>query len=293
MPALFCWRRECYYMEVSLRNIRLDLQYDGSAFEGFQKQRREGARTVQGELEKTLEKLLGTPIKTVTAGRTDTGVHATGQVVSFRTCSPMGSDAMRGALNAMLPVDIAVQRVREVELSFHARHSALKRKYHYYILNCSNPSPFGSRYFYHIKRPLSLEPMKRASRYLLGENDFTSFSTSIKEAGTPVRRILGITIARVREWHDEGNPVIVPAPHDLYENLILLEIEGTGFLRRMVRMMVAALVRVGLGKMEPEEVRRILEARDPGLVHTPAPPGGLYLVKVNYQEGEMVNLEED
>ncbi|MHC9542727.1 MAG: tRNA pseudouridine(38-40) synthase TruA [Vulcanimicrobiota bacterium] len=276
-----------------MRNIRLDLQYDGSAFEGFQKQNREGARTVQGELEKTLERLLGAKIKTVTAGRTDTGVHATGQVVSFRTDSPMSSDAMRGALNEMLPDDIAVQGARDVELSFHARHSAVKRKYHYYILNCTNPSPFGSRYFYHIKRPMSLEPMKTASCYLLGENDFTSFSTSIKEVGTPVRRLIGITITSVKEWHERGNPVIVPASHDLYDNLILLEIEGTGFLRRMVRMMVATLVRVGLGKMEPEEVRRILEARDPGLVHTPAPPGGLYLVKVHYHEGEMVNLEED
>ncbi len=276
-----------------MRNIRLVLQYDGSGFEGFQKQTRVGARTVQGELEKALERLLGAPVKTVTAGRTDTGVHAVGQVVSFKTGNAMSADKMREALNSLIPDDMAVHDIQEVDLFFHARHSARKRIYHYYILNRTLPSAFGSRYFYHIKRPLSLEPMRAASKHLLGEKDFTSFSTSIKEAGTPIRHLLKITISGVKEWHEDGNPLVVPASHDLYEDLILIEFEGNGFLRRMVRMMVAVLVRVGLGKLGPEEIEKILASRDPGQVHTPAPPGGLYLVKVLYQGGEMIKLEED
>lgn len=280
-------------LEALVRNIRLDLEYDGAAFEGFQKQTREGARTVQGELEKTLLQLLGVPVKTVTAGRTDTGVHATAQVVSFRTESPIPAASIKDALNALLPDDMAVHSASDVAMSFHARHSAVKRVYHYYIMNCRERSAFGSRYFYHVRKPLSLDPMREASRHLLGENDFTSFCTSVKEAGTPIRRLDAITINTVNEWHEMGKPVFAPASHELYDRLIVAEIDGNGFLRRMVRMIVSVLVRVGLGKMEPADVRRVLEARNPGLVHTPAPAGGLYLVKVLYKEGETMDLEEE
>jgi tRNA pseudouridine38-40 synthase len=237
------------------------VEVDGTAYHGFQLQA--GHRTIQGELEQALASVTQETIRIVGAGRTDAGVHALGQVVSFRTAWDRPLARLQQALNAVLPRDIAIREMAEAAPDFHARYSAVSRAYRYTILNCPVRSPLKERFAHRVATPLAVEPMAEACGHLVGCHDFASFGRPMKEGRSTVR-----TIHQARCWR-EGETVYV-------------EIVADAFLRRMVRRIVGGLLEVGTGQLSSEGFREILFARDPSLIQVTAPPRGLCLVKVNY-----------
>lgn len=249
-----------------MRNIKLVLEYDGAPYFGFQRQPRH--RTVQEALEKALSSLLNRPAKiTAASGRTDTGVHARGQVVNFRTDAPMDLLSVRKGLNALLPRDIAVLSAEEVPASFHARYSARQKTYEYQIWNQAVRSPLRAARAFHVTGPLNLARMRRAARKLLGCHDFRSFCAadpSGKDRENTVR-----TLSRFE--------VLKKGP------LLRIVVTGDGFLYKMVRNLVGTLLEIGSGKMSLEDLDTILKARDRRKAGKTAPAHGLTLISVDYE----------
>ena len=246
--------------------VALTLEYDGTAYVGWQLQ--PNGRSIQGGIERALSEIFKQPIRVVAAGRTDAGVHALGQVVSFHPPRSLPEKALLGGVNALMPHDIAVKRVRFCRTGFDARRSAQGKRYRYAIVNGPVRSPLRSRYSWEIYRPLALEPMQRGAEALLGEHDFSAFRAAGCEAATAVRRLDTLRIDR------EG------------ECGLSVTIEATAFLRHMVRNIVGTLVEVGLGKRDPAEVAEILRSRDRAKAGPTAPAHGLTLVEVFY-DGEL------
>ncbi|MGH7881291.1 MAG: tRNA pseudouridine(38-40) synthase TruA [Candidatus Dormibacteraceae bacterium] len=243
-------------------SFKLTLEYDGTDFAGWQLQ--VGRRTVEGELRQALARL---PLKLEglwAAGRTDAGAHAEGQVVSVRCVTALTPLRLRGALNALLPADVAVLQLEEVGPTFHARYDARWRKYRYRYLLGEVRSPLHHRYSWGVGTDLQLAPMQESARALIGTHDWTTFSMA---GGNP---------NRVRE--------ICQAIVEQRGRYIELELVGRGFLRGMVRSIAAALAEVGLGRRPSEWVGEILRARDRRLSPRPAPAAGLTLVEVEYAE---------
>ena len=238
--------------------LKVTLAYDGSGFRGFARQ--PGARTVQGVLEEALEKVLGEIPKLSVAGRTDAGVHASGQVVSFETQEP--AERIPRGVNAMLAPEVVVRGARRAPDGFDARHSATGREYSYRIRIGAWPDPFTARFEWHRPGALALGPMRRAAAALLGEHDFASFCRRPPQGGT-VRDLRRLAVRR------DGELVLVSAGAD-------------AFLHQMVRSLVGTLVAVGSGRIAPDEVPQILVARDRARAGPVAPPDGLTLVRVRY-----------
>lgn len=244
-----------------MRRMLLIVQYDGTGYHGFQRQA--GQMTVQERLEQTLERVLGEPVKITAAGRTDAGVHALGQAVSFTTRNPIPLPNLVRALNDALPVDVAIAGAQVVAERFHPRRDAVSKLYSYRILNRELPSPFICRYAWHVPEPLDLELMQAAAEKLLGEHDFAAFCASGSSVKSTVRRLSRLDLTR------EGD-------------LIEIRAQADGFLYMMVRIIVGTLVEVGRGRLSVEEVGRILAARDRSRAGPTAPPQGLCLVAVSY-----------
>ncbi len=244
-----------------MRHIKLVIGYDGTAFHGFQRQT--GLRTVQEELERTLTILLGHSVRLKAAGRTDAGVHAEGQVVSFWTNCPIPTDRLPLALNQLLPNDIVAKSASEVVPTFHPRFDATSRVYRYLIDNRPVPSILLRRYAWHFPHPLDLDAMREASTYLIGVHDFASFHASGSDLGPTVREMKRIQIGK-------------------REGVIAITMEANAFLYHMARIIVGTLVEIGLGKRQPEEMRAILEARNRSAAGKTAPPHGLCLLEVKY-----------
>lgn len=242
----------------------MTVAYDGTEFAGFQVQ--PGRRTVQGTLEDGLARVLGEGVRVDGAGRTDAGVHATGQVVSFRTEHTLATRDLQRALNAVLPADCAVRQVGEAALDFHARYRARARSYRYTIWNGSVRLVLGRQYAYHWRSFLDVTAMDAASGALLGRHDFASFSGSTRGRDRPVDLVR--TLYRLRCWRD-GDRVVIDATAD-------------AFLPHMVRNLVGTLIPVGAGRARPEDVRVILDARDRRLAGPTAPARGLCLTDVWY-----------
>jgi tRNA pseudouridine38-40 synthase len=245
------------------RNIRLLLEYDGTRYHGWQRQ--ENALTIQQVLEEALQRLTGERIALIGSGRTDAGVHARGQVANFRTESTIPLQAFHQGLNSLLPKDIAVLSATEAEPSFHARKSARAKTYEYRILSRPNRSPLAHHYAWWIASPLDLAAMAGAATALMGEHDFTAFRASGSDNLNPVRRVLAA------EWRNEPG------------GWLSFTITATGFLRGMVRSLVGTLVEVGRGKAVPELLAELLESGARHLAGPTAPPQGLYLVEVFYE----------
>ncbi|MDP3920927.1 MAG: tRNA pseudouridine(38-40) synthase TruA [Candidatus Omnitrophota bacterium] len=248
-----------------MRNIKLTLEYDGASFYGFQKQPHH--ISIQESLEKALSKLLNRKTKIAAAsGRTDTGVHAHGQVVNFKTQSLRELAEMQRALNGILPAEIAVTAVDEVAPDFHARYSAVSKIYEYSIWNEPVRSPLRKYRSYHVPQPLNLVAMRRAARLLVGRHDFRSFGNARGKGSEPkstVRTLKRLEIRRVGE-------------------LVRLRFEADGFLYQMVRNLVGALVAVGRGKLNPGDIRALLRSKDRRKAPAGSPAEGLALVKVKY-----------
>ncbi|WP_100404141.1 tRNA pseudouridine(38-40) synthase TruA [Bacillus sp. FJAT-42315] len=245
-----------------MNRIKCIISYDGALFSGYQIQ--PNGRTVQEELEKVLKKMhKGRGVKVTASGRTDAGVHAVGQVIHFDTPLELPAERWSVALNSQLPGDIAVLTAETVPQSFHARFSPIGKEYRYKIYQEPHRSPFKRFYAYHCPFDLNLESMRQAAAYLIGTHDFTSFCSAKTEVQDKVREVKEITI----EQRD----------HE-----IELKFVGNGFLYNMVRIMTGTLMEVGMGKRDPYEVKKILEAKDRGQAGKTAPAEGLYLQQVFY-----------
>lgn len=243
-------------------NIKAVVEYDGTDFCGFQRQ--PSRPTVQGELERALARLFREEaFKIVGAGRTDAGVHATGQVVSFQIPETFPADKLRPAVNGFLPISIRLRKTEVVPDDFHARYSAKSRTYIYNVLNRVEPTALLTRYTWHQRTPLDLDAMRAASVVLIGTKDFASFGMPDRVGGNTVRRVLNLEITRRKD-------------------VVCYRIRATAFLRGMARAIVGTLVEVGSGKRGPEEVAEILSACDRQAAGVSAPPRGLYLTRVEY-----------
>ncbi|MCL5037812.1 MAG: tRNA pseudouridine(38-40) synthase TruA [Chloroflexi bacterium] len=264
------------------RRIKMTVAYDGTTFHGFQRQK--DLPTIQGELERALSRVLNQDITVICAGRTDTGVHALGQVVSFRTTNLMPCEVLFRALNAVLDPAVAVRAVENAHPKFHARFWAASRIYRYHLVTSPSKLVLGRNVVTHINRPLAIEPMQKAARDFLGEHDFSSFRNSKSADRNPVRNILGLEISK--------GGFSLPDEMDGMEKFTF-EIEGKSFLSGMVRLMVGTLIRIGSGKFPQDIIPELLEKRDPSCGAPPAPPEGLYLYKVIYPDEPPVNDSQD
>ena len=245
-----------------MRNLKLTLQYDGTRYRGWQTQQGKGP-TIQETLEERIEKITGVRPKLISAGRTDSGVHACGQVANFNTEHTIACDSFLRAINSIPPHDIIISHAEDVPEDFHARYRAKEKHYRYRILNSPVNDPFQMPFSWHIPYRLDMEKMKEAAKVFVGENDFTSFRGAGCGAKTTVRNLKRLKISR-------------------REDMIDLDFLGTGFLRHMVRNIVGTLVEVGRGKTAPEEVKGILAARNRCIAGPTAPAQGLFLMSVTY-----------
>lgn len=244
-------------------NLRLDISYDGAPFHGFARQ--PNVSTIQGDVEDALSRLFRRDVETVGAGRTDAGVHALGQVISVDAPDDTDEIKVRDALNAMLAPSIAVSAVRRVEDDFHARFSALSRMYVYAILTSEAPDPFLAKTTLYHPEPLDVAAMNEAAGTLVGSHDFSSFGRV--PDGASAERLL----YELRCWRTGP--------------LVRVRARANAFIQQMVRSLVGTLVHVGEGRRRPDEMRPILEARDRSAAGPVAPPHGLCLVSVEYEDG--------
>lgn len=248
---------------VKAQRVALGVSYDGSPWQGWQTQ--PSGKTVQDQLERAIAQFVGQSLGTVCAGRTDTGVHALNQVIHID--SPVNRDMVswvRG-LNSFLPPSIAVQWAQPVTEAFHARFSAVRRTYHYLILNTSVRQPLWASRAGWCFRPLDAQRMQQAANYLIGQHDFSSFRSSQCQAISPVRSLHALTVERSRDF-------------------VVIELTANAFLHHMVRNIVGQLVLVGQGKHEPKQVEAVLEQCDRTLAAPTFAAAGLYFSKVEYPE---------
>jgi tRNA pseudouridine38-40 synthase len=282
-----------------MRTFKVTVSYDGTDFSGFQRQA--NARSVQAELEVALEAIEGKHVTVAGAGRTDAGVHALGQVASFKLSSDIAERDLFRALNAKLPEDVRVLLAEVAAPGFNARFSARSKVYRYRISNTRVMSPFQRRFAWHISRDLDLTAMNEAARELLGEHDFASFQAapSRRERSKSTARWLrrerkraektekGATATSTRTmtcsaWTEE--------PLAGGGRLLIYEVAGTGFLKYMVRAIVGTLVEVGDGRRTPASLRDLLDSRARAAAGPTAPPTGLYLVRVDYDAAAPVSF---
>lgn len=246
----------------AMRTIKLLIEYDGTNYFGWQLQPQKP--TIQGTIEEKWKQITGEKIHLVGSGRTDAGVHAIGQVAHFKTQSLLSLKAIQRALNSLLPPDIVIKEVKEMESDFHARKMAKRKVYEYRILNTPLPSVFHRGYVWHVPQPLDLEKVKRATPILIGKHDFSSFRSTGTPTKTAIREVYRA------EWRRNSY------------GLIRFEIEANGFLKQMVRAIVGTLVEVGRGKIAVEDFQKILDSKDRRQSGPTAPAHGLFLKEVKY-----------
>jgi tRNA pseudouridine38-40 synthase len=266
-----------------VRTLKITLAYDGTDFVGWQRQA-EGT-SVQGALEEALSRIQGAPVSVAGAGRTDAGVHAAGQVASVALDVAHDTATLRRALNAMLPETVRVIGVEDAAPDFHARFAASSKTYHYRIANGPVLSPFLRRWAWHVPWVLDVAAMQDAARRLEGEHDFAAFRSAGTDVRSSVRTIHVSRLLDADPWCGAGR-----APSDRPEvevegRMLVYEVEGSGFLRHMVRAIAGTLVEAGSGRATPAQVGELLERRDRTLAGPTAPPCGLCLVRVTYGAG--------
>ena len=244
--------------------IALGIEYNGHGFHGWQAQTTTD-NTIQATLEKALTSVANEPISVFCAGRTDSNVHATAQVVHFDTKAKRHMDAWIWGTNANLPPSIAVRWSRAVDFQFHARFTATSRRYRYIIFNHPiRPAILNSRatWFYY---PLDIERMRAAGKYLLGEQDFSSFRSSRCNSKTTMRHVSAFSIERQNDF-------------------VIFEIEANAFLHHMVRNIAGTLMKIGTGSKEPEWMQAVMQAKSRQAAGETAAPDGLYLIKISYPQ---------
>ncbi len=255
-----------------MRNFRLTLEYDGTNYNGWQMQSRaqrkkDGrVKTVQGVFEDALFNIFSKRIKVASCSRTDSGVHAKAHVVNFKTETLLDARTIGKALSSLLPDDIIVKDVKEVDVSFNAQYDALNKTYRYSICDRDVISPFIRNYVYHFRQPLNIDIMRQEAKALLGKHDFSAFTSSNRGNGgirNPVRTILALDV------HRRGG-------------IIQIDIQADGFSYRMVRNIVGSLIEVGRGRFPAGSIRKILDGKDRKKAGPAVPSNGLCLIDVTY-----------
>lgn len=249
-----------------MKNFKLTIEYDGATFKGWQRQG-QGERTVQGELEKTLAKIFKSDhVTTVASGRTDSGVHALGQVVHVKADTRMKAGDLFSALNAWLPKDIAVSHVKEVSLDFHAQYSVKNKTYRYLILNREYPSVWMRERSLFYPHQVNVTLMRKAAKVLVGKHDFKSLQAFdvLRAEKNTVRTIKSCVIKKDQDW-------------------LSVEVTADGFLYKMVRNIVGVLLAAGRGQMTAQDIQDLLKKKDRNQAPNTAPAHGLTLVKVIYK----------
>jgi len=245
-----------------LRRIKLFLEYEGTRYHGWQLQVNQVS--IQGVLESKLHKITGEKIRVIGSGRTDAGVHAEGQVAHFQTNSTMKLNEFLKAMNSLLPSDIVVKKVAEAKPDFHAQISATRKTYRYTILNRDYPSALNCRQAHYIAIPiLNVTAMRKAARYLVGKHDFKSFQASGCTAHSTQRELYRLSIVKKDDY-------------------IRITVDGSGFLKYMVRIIVGTLIEIGWSKWPPERMKKVLKSKDRLMAGPTAPSRGLCLIKVVY-----------
>ncbi len=253
-----------------MTNIKLIIEYDGYNYQGWQRQAKDKGCGVQQVVEEALSELLRQKITINGAGRTDSGVHALGQVANFKAPKPLPAANFKPALNNILPPDIRIKQSLAVGADFHARYSAIGKRYQY-LLAYDQVTAFNQRYFWPQAKALDIAAMEEAATYLIGEHDFRHFSLKGGKIVDFRRNIEHIKIFK-------PNPAIIPC---YLSDPLLIEAKGNGFLYKMVRLIAARLVAVGQGKIKPQQMADFLAGQVP-LRIPPAPANGLSLVEVYY-----------
>ena len=251
-----------FFVVHMLNNFKIIIEYDGTCYHGWQRQKNE--RTIQGEIENVLKIITGGKITLTGSGRTDAGVHALGQVANFYSNTKILPDALLKGINSLTPGDIVIKECRRADENFHARYNSKTKTYMYRILNRKIPAAVCRRYAWFIRKKLDLDVMQAAIRHIIGTHDFKSFKGGGASEDNTTRCVTKAEL--IKEDKD-------------YLNII---ITGNGFLRFMVRNIVGTLVDVGLCKITPDDLHRILQARDRNLASATAPPCGLFLICVKY-----------
>ena len=245
-----------------MKNFQLTIEYDGSRYHGWQRQKND--ITIQATIESSLALMTRQEISLIGSGRTDAGVHALGQVANFRCRTRLDAATFQKGLNSLLPDDIVITACREMPLEFHARYDVKSKIYRYRVLNRPLPSALMRSYSWHIRTPLNSDAIKQALDSLLGRHDFKAFEAAGSPRSHTERTILGA------DWRIED------------EHIHCFQVEADGFLRYMVRNLVGTLVEVGLKKISADEFRQILASKDRRLAGATAPPQGLFLSQVKY-----------
>jgi tRNA pseudouridine38-40 synthase len=245
-----------------MRNIKMIIQYDGTRYKGWQKQT-EDINTIQGKLESILSNMAGEEIQLVGCGRTDTGVHAQNYTANFHTNSNMNTDDMYKYLNDKLPDDIAVMLIKNASERFHSRYNILSKTYMYRINNGGIKNVFDRKYIHNIEENLDIEKMRECAAVLVGTHDFQSFTTLKSKTKSTVRTVNFINI--------ENN-----------DGIIEIDVNGNGFLWNMVRIILGTLIEAGKGKLNPEDVKTILEAKKRADAGPMVPAKALFLKDVEY-----------
>ena len=247
-----------------MRNIKLVIEYDGKEFNGWQKQ--PNKLNIQGEIERAIKQITGEEVDLTASGRTDAGVHALGQVANFKTNSNIPIEKIPIALNSNLKKSILIKSAEEVEERFHSRLNCKRKTYRYIINNSKYGTAIYRNLETHIPMKLDIQKMQEAVKYFEGEHDFKAFKASGTSSKSSVRTIYKTEVI------DAGN------------ERIYIELTGNGFLYNMVRIIAGTLVEVGLGKIEPNEIKTIIESKKRENAGKTLPPQGLYLVNVEYEK---------
>lgn len=282
---LFVWTINAFCGKIHLlgvalmKNYKMTIQYDGTRYSGWQRQTNTD-KSIQGKIEDVLTKLVGHRVEIHGSGRTDAGVHANGQVASFKIATEKSCEEMADYINRYLPEDIAVIDMCEADDRFHARLTASKKTYLYRINNSNISNVFERKYVYNVNERLDVEKMKKAAAYLTGEHDFLGFSS--------VKKVKKSTVRKIYECRVIDNPSVSPIAshlplHKGGNKEIDIYITGNGFLYNMVRIIAGTLIEIGLGTREIDSIDYVLKNRDREAAGFTAPAQGLTLYSVKYE----------
>ena len=244
------------------KNFKLIIEYDGSRYHGWQRQKDD--RSIQGEIEKALQKMTANRVTVIGSGRTDAGVHAEGQVASFKCDTRLEPEALLNGLNSLLAEDTVIKVCEQVSSSFHARFDAKSKIYHYKILSRPTPAAIGRQYSWFIRKSLNQDAMRAAISHIIGRHDFKAFEGTGSPRQHTTRQVYSADLIEQQS------------------GLLVFHIEADGFLRYMVRNIVGTLVDVGMQKLTSDDFKSILDSKDRSQASATAPAHGLTLVKVIY-----------
>ena len=280
---------------LASRNIMLTIAYEGTQYRGWQVQ--PNGLSIQECVETAVTRLTGEQRRVFCAGRTDSGVHAIGQVANFHTVCAVPIENIRRGLQCFLPEDITIVSVREVDRRFHATYSALRKRYRYVICDSDVCAPFLNRYVYRCRYHLNAELMAEAATHLHGVHDFRCFETQFPNKSTSVRNIMEATVRRIPGWSPwtathEWLPSFGRAYDHADRPAIVFEVMADGFLYNMVRAIVGTLTEIGRRKNPPGFMKQVIESMDRTQAGITAPSNGLYLVHVDYPENLMQRAPE-